>query len=523
MKKFNIILLLTVVVIVFVSGCSSDIFQSVSEIELTNLQTRESTVIERNSQTGKVILKAIKTKEKTEDDISNLTIYELKLKKKSHEEYYKLSFDLEKERAYVSQDDNNYVISSDHAEKLFSDENFYYIYIDNSLYKAYVDYNENKLNPQIKYDWTYTDIKDYTSKKEGTIEGDMEKAIEISEKDALDIVYARVPDSQVVKAYSKDTLVSTGTNIQDILNSITTDGEYMIEIRAQWRQRKDSDPYGYQTLVFSVNVDRPARPVIVTRENYPGNMLIVSVENINQEETVSLETDVVKTEITGYEHKGKRVFICPIDLNAQPGEYDINITVDKGASKEYSITSSFEVKNKSFKTQYLSVSDEMNDTNNDDAAIYEFAQLVKPARAESAPEKLWEGTFSMPVEGEVTTDFAEIRYVNNELSSSRHSGLDIAAPLGTEIKAPNNGVVTFAMEGLLSPGNTVVVDHGMGLFTSYYHMDTLAVKKGQKISKGDVIGTVGTTGFSTGPHLHYAVSIFNIYVNPYQTLSGIID
>ena len=129
----------------------------------------------------------------------------------------------------------------------------------------------------------------------------------------------------------------------------------------------------------------------------------------------------------------------------------------------------------------------------------------------------------MPVECELTTDFAEIRFVNNEQSSSRHSGLDLAAPLGTEVKAPNNGIVTFSMEGLLSPGNTVVIDHGMGLFTSYYHLDNLNVEQGKKVKKGEKIGTVGTTGFSTGPHLHYAVSIYNTYVNPYQPLSGIID
>jgi murein DD-endopeptidase MepM/ murein hydrolase activator NlpD len=181
------------------------------------------------------------------------------------------------------------------------------------------------------------------------------------------------------------------------------------------------------------------------------------------------------------------------------------------------------VLNRSFKTQYLTVSEEMNETHNDNAAIYEFAQLVKPARTLSAKEKLWEGKFIMPVEGELTTDFAEIRYVNNEPSSSRHSGLDLAAPKGTPVLAPNNGFVTFAMKGLLSPGNTVVIDHGMGLFTSYYHLDTIGVEKGDEVTKGDVIGTVGSTGFSTGPHLHYAVSIYNTYVNPYQTLSGIID
>ena len=523
MKKVNMILLPILIVIIFVAVCSSFIFKSVSEIELINLQNGENKVVTGDSQLGDTILKAIRTRDKTNADISNLVSYELKLKKSSQEDLYILSFDLENKRVYVSKNDNNYIVSPDYAERLFLEESFYYIYIDSLLYGVYLDYNENKLNPEIKYEWTYRDIEGHPVKKEGTIEAAKENTIIMSENDTLDIVYERVPDSQVVKAYLQDRLVGTGTNVEDILNNITSDGEYMIESRAQWFEKETSQPYGHQDLIITVDIDRPAKASVVTKENFPGNILIVSVENLNQDETVNLETDVVKTEINEYEYKGKKVFICPIDLYVQPGNYTANIIVNKGTDKEYSSESTFEVRSKSFKTQYLTISEEMNETNNDNAAIYEFAQLVKPARAESAPEKLWEGTFSMPVEGELTTDFAEIRYVNNERSSSRHSGLDLAVPRGTEIKAPNNGVVTFAMEGLLSTGNTVVLDHGMGLFTSYYHMDTIAVKNGQKVSKGEVIGTVGTTGFSTGPHLHYAVSIFNTYVNPYQTLSGIID
>lgn len=69
----------------------------------------------------------------------------------------------------------------------------------------------------------------------------------------------------------------------------------------------------------------------------------------------------------------------------------------------------------------------------------------------------------------------------------------------------------------------MVIDHGLGLFTSYYHLDSILVKEGEVVKTGDIIGTVGSTGFSTGPHLHYSVSIYNTYVNPYQPLSGIFD
>lgn len=520
MKKIYLMILL--IITVFATSCS--LFEDISEIELINLENGEKTVLSGDSEHSKAIIKAVNNREKTEEIISNLISYELMLKKTSMTDYYKLSFDLNNKKAYLLKEGNTYKINDNEAKELFLNENFSYIYIVSTMHESFLDYNENKLSPDIKYDWTYKNIEGHYIKNEGMIKGSInEGAIKISENDLLDVAYEKVPDSQVVRAYLQDDLISTGTNLRDVLNNLIVDGEYRIESQAQWLLKESSQSYGKQTLNFTVNVDKPANVAIVTRENSPGDILLVSVSNLNGNETLKLQTDAVKTETDMYLYKGKNVFICPIDLNTVPGDYDLNVIINAGTNDEYTITNTLSVKNKAFKTQYLTVTEEMNETNNDNAAIYEFVQLVKPARTQSVPEKLWEGTFTMPVEGRLTTDFAEIRYVNNEQSSSRHSGLDLAAPLGTEVKSPNNGVVAFAMEGLLSPGNTVVIDHGMGLFTSYYHLDTIEVEKGQKVTKGEVIGTLGTTGFSTGPHLHYAVSIYNTYVNPYQPLSGIID
>lgn len=520
MKKLYLIILLIFTLVL--SSCS--LVENVSEIELINLKTGEKTIIAGDSDQVDLILNAVRTKDKSTVDISDMTSYEIIIKKNSQSEYYKLIFDLSNKNVYVSQQDNIFKVDVKTAENLFLNENFYYIYIDSTLYESFLDFNENKLNPDVNYDWTYRDIEGHYIKKEGILKGSVNKEdIIITENDLIDIAYEKVPDSQVVRVFSEGNLISTGTKLQDLLNNITSNGEYTVESQAQWLLKEGSQFYGNQTVIFTVNVNKPAKVSVVTKENYPGNILLVAVENLNGDEKLNLKTDAVKTDTDMYSYKGKSVFICPIDLYAEPKDYDLSVTVNEGTNKEYTISSVFSVKNKSFKTQYLTVTEEMNENNNDNTAIYEFAQLVKPARTESVNEKLWEGTFIMPVEGELTTDFAEIRFVNNEQSSSRHSGLDLAAPLGTEVKAPNNGIVTFSMEGLLSPGNTVVIDHGMGLFTSYYHLDTINVEKGQKIKKGEVIGTVGTTGFSTGPHLHYAVSIYNTYVNPYQPLSGIID
>jgi murein DD-endopeptidase MepM/ murein hydrolase activator NlpD len=89
----------------------------------------------------------------------------------------------------------------------------------------------------------------------------------------------------------------------------------------------------------------------------------------------------------------------------------------------------------------------------------------------------------------------------------------LAAPTGTPIEATQAGIVRFAGELILT-GNTVVVEHGMGIFSQYYHMNTLAVEEGDFVEPKDIIGSVGTTGFSTGPHLHFCIYVNGAYVDP---------
>jgi len=520
----RIFLLILVISVLFAAGCNTAL-SNVTEIEAVNSVNGEKTVMAGDSEDAKSIINALNKKEKTEVDVSSFFQFGLHVKSDQKQDTYTLYFDMNNKAAYVLIGKQVYKVNDKAAKSLFLNENFSYIYVDSVIYESYLEYNGNKLSPDIEYDWTYKNTEGRFTKKEGMLHGSSIKKgnIVLSENDSIDIKYEINPDSQVVRIYSEGNLASTGTNLNEVLSKIKNDGEYFVECQAQWLLKNGSEHYGNQTISFTANIDRPADVSIVTRENYPGNILLLTVENLNKDETAAINTDAVKVDADMYSYKEKNMFMIPIDLNTVPGDYKLTLVINDGKQTKYKVEKTLTVKNKSFKTQYLTVTDELNDSNNDNASIFEFAQLVKPARSNSVDDKLWEGTFLMPVEGELTTDFAEIRYVNNEQSSSRHSGLDIAAAKGTQVKAPNNGVVAFAMNGLLSSGNTLVIDHGMGLFTSYYHLDTIDVEKGDKVKIGDVIGTVGTTGFSTGPHLHYAVSIYNTYVNPYQTLSGIID
>ena len=118
-------------------------------------------------------------------------------------------------------------------------------------------------------------------------------------------------------------------------------------------------------------------------------------------------------------------------------------------------------------------------------------------------------TFSLPLgppaKGVATkdrSDFCELRVYNGGEEKSRHTGLDYPIAKGTAVAAAADGTVTLAEEQFFT-GNTVVVDHGDGLVTMVFHLSDLAVKNGDKVERGDKLGSVGSTGRSTGPHLHY--------------------
>jgi murein DD-endopeptidase MepM/ murein hydrolase activator NlpD len=133
-------------------------------------------------------------------------------------------------------------------------------------------------------------------------------------------------------------------------------------------------------------------------------------------------------------------------------------------------------------------------------------------------ERLWDGTFIMPLENGVSTRFGVKRIINGT-KKSVHSGLDIRGKTGEQVKAANDGRVALAEE-LFFGGNTIVLDHGQGIFTIYMHLSRIIVSPDSVVLKGDIIGLVGSTGRSTGPHLHYGVKVNAVNANP-RSLAGL--
>ncbi|MBI5846592.1 MAG: M23 family metallopeptidase [Nitrospirae bacterium] len=127
-------------------------------------------------------------------------------------------------------------------------------------------------------------------------------------------------------------------------------------------------------------------------------------------------------------------------------------------------------------------------------------------------EKMWQGSFSLPLGNEISTQYGVKRIINNT-NESIHRGIDIRGSEGEDVRASNSGKVIFAEE-LFYGGNTVVLNHGMGIFSVYMHLSGFNRKSGEGVSKGDVIGFVGSTGRSTGPHLHFGIKAQQLSVNP---------
>ena len=132
--------------------------------------------------------------------------------------------------------------------------------------------------------------------------------------------------------------------------------------------------------------------------------------------------------------------------------------------------------------------------------------------------------FAWPVQGRISGRFGSGRlYVASDGSTqagSGHSGMDIAAPNGTPVKAPAAGIVTFAAPDLDLTGGTVLLDHGQGVSSNFLHLSRIDVKVGDRIEQGQVIGAVGATGRATGPHLHWGMSWFDVRLDPLLVLEA---
>ena len=152
------------------------------------------------------------------------------------------------------------------------------------------------------------------------------------------------------------------------------------------------------------------------------------------------------------------------------------------------------------------------------ARIKKDNKLIVSARSINSNLEFFSNKFILPIDNSIITGVYGSQRILNGIPKSPHYGLDFAAKKGTEIKAMLDGVVTLSEKDLYYTGGTIIFDHGHGVSTLYMHLNDIYVKKGQSIKQGDIIGTVGKTGRSTGPHLDIRLNWFDVKLDPASVL-----
>jgi murein DD-endopeptidase MepM/ murein hydrolase activator NlpD len=202
-----------------------------------------------------------------------------------------------------------------------------------------------------------------------------------------------------------------------------------------------------------------------------------------------------------------------IDLARAPGNLSLGFEGTEIDGSAFSVTYILAVVSGRFPSEPLRVAPEFVEPPPDALPRIEEERERVASLWKAPPQpRRWAGPFRLPVEGSLRDNFGARRVFNGQ-PRSPHNGVDFPAPAGTPVRAPAPGRVALAEE-LYFSGGTVILDHGGGLFTSYFHLSRLEVAEGELVRDGQEIGAVGSTGRVTGPHLHWSARLEGARVNP---------
>ena len=213
----------------------------------------------------------------------------------------------------------------------------------------------------------------------------------------------------------------------------------------------------------------------------------------------------------------KMYALIPISYYDKPSNKKIKIYY-KEKKSEIKKTISIDVIDGQYEKEKIQVSDSKVHPNKEDAARgkKEYAEAMAVYNHVTKKSYLT-SEFIFPMQSKITSAFGKARVYNDTLKGY-HSGTDFRAAVGTPIYASNDGVVALVKDRFYS-GGTIIIDHGQGIYTCYFHMSKFDVKKGQKVSKGTQIGLSGDSGRVTGPHLHFAARVGGVQVDPLQLIT----
>jgi murein DD-endopeptidase MepM/ murein hydrolase activator NlpD len=255
---------------------------------------------------------------------------------------------------------------------------------------------------------------------------------------------------------------------------------------------------------------------MVTRAMQPGELVVFTINAPASTTAISLRAFDRETAATRRD-RTTWVALAGIDLSVAAGDADVIVTAET-PDGPLTATRTLPIESKRFPTRRLKVNPALVEPPADALPrIKREAERTNEIYGSPASSVLWDGLFVRPVDDPANSRFGS-RSIYNGRPGTPHNGADFLSPTGTPIKAPNAGRVRLA-EDLYFSGNTVIVDHGLGLFSIFAHLSAFHVKEGDMVETGQVLGLVGATGRVTGPHLHWTVRVTGARVDPLSLLA----
>jgi murein DD-endopeptidase MepM/ murein hydrolase activator NlpD len=276
---------------------------------------------------------------------------------------------------------------------------------------------------------------------------------------------------------------------------------------------------------FALATAAPARAAddltisLAPRQTEPGAVFLMEVASL--EPPVRVVARAFGNETAFYpDANGRRWHgLMGIDLEIRPGEYVLTVEAIREGRSSLTATHQLRIIAKQFPTRRVRVAARfVNPPASARERIVREAEELRAVFANATPRR-WHGPLLRPVDDRATSNFGS-RSVFNGQPRTPHAGVDFMSPAGTPVRSPDAGQIVLA-EDLFFTGHTVIVDHGLALYSLFAHLSRIDVTPGQTVESQTVLGLVGATGRVSGPHLHWAVRLGGARVDPLSLIAAL--
>jgi murein DD-endopeptidase MepM/ murein hydrolase activator NlpD len=281
----------------------------------------------------------------------------------------------------------------------------------------------------------------------------------------------------------------------------------------------DATPLSFQVAPLS---PRPAALSLAVSHRakviVPGDVVLVNV--VPSARATTVEGTAFDQHVTFWRSDTGTTWrgLVGIPLDTPQGSQELLVQATDPSGAVVTSRLALRVHDKQFATRRLTVDPRFVDPPANEVERILREQALLNETFVTVTERLWRGAFVPPVPARPNSSFGRLTVFNNE-PRGRHQGADYAVGTGTPVRAPNAGRIVIA-DDLYFSGNTIVLDHGGGLFSLFAHLSRMTLPRGAVVTKGDKVGEVGATGRVTGPHLHWAVRLGDVSVDPQSLIAA---